>query len=568
LKRLKLAEGLEVPIDIATQKLAWIGTTGSGKTYGALKLAELMWHAGIQFAAIDTMGIWYGLRLDRRGTAPGIPITVFGGQHGDLPIRPVDGALIAEVIVREAISAVIDVSGFDTDAEKATFASDFADRLYRLKTTSPSAIHLFLEEAHEFIPQNPMGNETMMLHHFNRIWKQGRNFGIGGSIITQRPQDVAKKSLELSAAVFAFNTTGSNTLDAMVKWLKDVPDIRELPKLPMGKDARFMLYSPAWLKQHGEFRILERETCHASFDPYSSQAIHSADRRLAPVAIEGIRMAMACAVDEAEDNDLHALKKKVEALTGELAAVRPSDAQIAAEVAIAIAPLERRNSHLEWMITELREIFSRVEALLTLEGVAGTDEAEQRSLDIPADLRLPSPAPTTAARRRTATPAQEPSELNATQRRIVEAMASLLSLGKPACDRRLVAALSGQSWKSGSYGQHLAVLRRLELIETTGDGLALTAKGKELVPKRKPPTLTELHSLWCEHLNSTQVRMFKAIVSLHPKLVTRDELARLTNQSPKSGSYGQNVARLRALGLIQGSKELGATSLVFPGGLR
>lgn len=275
---LPLAASLALPLDVVTQKLAWIGTTGSGKTYGALRLAELMWQAGLQFAAIDTMGIWYGLRLNSDGVSPGIPITIFGGQHGDLPIRPNDGALVAEVIVNEKISAVVDVSSFETDAEKARFASDFADRLYRLKTTSPSAIHLFLEEAHEFIPQNPMGNETMMLHHFNRIWKQGRNFGIGGSIITQRPQDVAKKSLELSSAVLAFNTTGSNTLDAMVKWLKDVEGVKELPKLPMGKDAQFLLYSPSWLKRSGMFRISERETFHASYDPFSAP-LADADRR-------------------------------------------------------------------------------------------------------------------------------------------------------------------------------------------------------------------------------------------------------------------------------------------------
>jgi hypothetical protein len=44
--RLKLADDLSLPLDVVTEKLAWLGRTGSGKTYAAMKLAELMLAAG------------------------------------------------------------------------------------------------------------------------------------------------------------------------------------------------------------------------------------------------------------------------------------------------------------------------------------------------------------------------------------------------------------------------------------------------------------------------------------------------------------------------------------------
>ncbi len=40
-KKLDIAKGLNLPVNAATQKLAWLGTTGSGKTYGSSKSQSL-----------------------------------------------------------------------------------------------------------------------------------------------------------------------------------------------------------------------------------------------------------------------------------------------------------------------------------------------------------------------------------------------------------------------------------------------------------------------------------------------------------------------------------------------
>jgi len=195
-KKLKLADELALPLEAVTQKLAWIGTTGSGKTYGASKLAELMWDAGAPFIALDPVGVWYGLRLAADGKKPSdITIPIFGGLHGDVPLEPTGGALLADLIIDRGISAVLDVSQFETDADKARFATGFGQRFFFRKKATPSAVHLFIEECQEFIPENEQRGEEHMKHAFIRMQKIGRNFGIGTSLITQRPQDVSKKAL-------------------------------------------------------------------------------------------------------------------------------------------------------------------------------------------------------------------------------------------------------------------------------------------------------------------------------------------------------------------------------------
>lgn len=42
MKQLHLSDDLSFPLSIATQRTAFVGTAGGGKTYGAMRMAELM----------------------------------------------------------------------------------------------------------------------------------------------------------------------------------------------------------------------------------------------------------------------------------------------------------------------------------------------------------------------------------------------------------------------------------------------------------------------------------------------------------------------------------------------
>ena len=139
---LRLGPALSLPLDAVTQKTAMLGRTGSGKTYAATKLTEEMLDAGAQIIALDPVGVWYGLRLGADGKSPGISIPVFGGLHGDVPLEPTAGKMIADLIVDRGISAMIDVSQFEHDSEKARFAGDFAARLLDRKSTRLNSSHI------------------------------------------------------------------------------------------------------------------------------------------------------------------------------------------------------------------------------------------------------------------------------------------------------------------------------------------------------------------------------------------------------------------------------------------
>src|SRR2546421_4601179 len=171
-KTLTLSPDLKLPADEAiAQKYAFVGRSGSGKTYAALRLAELMLHAGAQVIALDWVGIWWSLRLAADGKSPAFEhVYIFGGEHADVPLEPTAGAMMADLLVDKHISVVLDVMHF-RKAERIRFATDFAEQFFHRKKSNRSAVHLFVEEAQAYLPQHVMGDVARMVGAFEDIGK-------------------------------------------------------------------------------------------------------------------------------------------------------------------------------------------------------------------------------------------------------------------------------------------------------------------------------------------------------------------------------------------------------------
>lgn len=311
MKYLNLSKDLNLPVSTVTQKLAWLGTTGSGKTYGASKLAEEMWNEKAQFIVLDPVGVWYGLRLAEDGKKPSsINIPIFGGLHGDIPLEPTAGSLIADLVVDKNLSCIIDVSQFESDADKTRFSEAFATRFYFLKKSLPGAVHLFIEECQEFVPQNPQKGEERMLHAFIRMQKLGRNFGIGSSYITQRPQEVNKKALNMAQNLFVFRNTGTHERAAIEKWIQDKSldesIANDLPKIETGTCH---IWSPEFLKLSRLIKISKKVTYNASATPEVGSTAKS--RELAPIDLEKIKNEMTATIEKTKQEDPELLKKKI-----------------------------------------------------------------------------------------------------------------------------------------------------------------------------------------------------------------------------------------------------------------
>src|SRR3972149_3670522 len=200
---LKLSSELSLPLESVTQTFGILAVRGAGKSNLAAAMAEEMFDAHLPFVVVDPVGAWWGLRSSGDGRSAGIPIPIFGGQHGDVPLDRAAGNLIADLVVEHRLSCIVDISEL-SEGDKIRFLCDFAERLYR-RNTEP--LHLFLEEADDYAPQRPMREQARLLRAWENIVRRGRSRGLGITMITQRSAALNKNVLTQIETLFVLRTT-------------------------------------------------------------------------------------------------------------------------------------------------------------------------------------------------------------------------------------------------------------------------------------------------------------------------------------------------------------------------
>lgn len=73
---LRVARGLELPVDVAGEALAILAKRGAGKTNTATVLVEELHAAGVQVVILDPVGAWWGIRssADGHGLVAALPV--------------------------------------------------------------------------------------------------------------------------------------------------------------------------------------------------------------------------------------------------------------------------------------------------------------------------------------------------------------------------------------------------------------------------------------------------------------------------------------------------------------
>jgi hypothetical protein len=582
-KILKLAERLNLPLDAVTQKIVLLGMSGSGKTNGMVLLAEQMLDAHAQVVLIDPKGELYGLRLLRDGK-PGYPIPVFGGEHGDVPLHVGMGNRVAELIVKNDYSAVLDLSEF-SDAELAHFGYDFATRLLLLKKQHRSAMALMIDEAQDFIPQNPAASskgrenyEPRMLHAFSRLQKQGRACGIGLVIAGQRPQEVSKKVLNLCECWITFQMTGLQERKTTVAIIgekdKEAGDAIDslLPRLEVG--AAYV-WSPRWLKVSGLQRILEKKTFDASATPeVGARKIEA--RKLSPVDVLELTTAMQDVIETAKADDPKELKRQVaelsKTLRGYERAAKPAPQVETRTIEIPVitpsdlARIEALGASLAAGANALVDLAGEISAGLKS---LGTSIAKVGS-----NGNKSAPLPARKIERKEARYVHIPEGgLPQPQQDILDALAWFEQVGIQTPSRANVAAIVGKSLRSSGFNNNISALSSAGLVTYPEAGkVQLTDAGSAAA--RQPehqPSLESLHNAWLTSpaLSPPQREILSLLLGNYPDALTRESLAVLTHKSANSSGFNNNISALSSLGIARYPAPglVAASPLLFPEGL-
>lgn len=588
--KLQIAKDLALPIRAVTEKMAFLGRTGSGKTYAASKMAEEMHAAGAQIVVLEPVGTWYGLRLNEDGHSPGIAIPVFGGLHGDVPLDPSKGAMVADLVVDRGISLICDVSQFEHDTEKARFAKDFATRFFYRKKAAPSAVHVFIEECQEFLPQQPAKGEEQMLHAFQRMWKLGRNFGIGGSLISQRPQEVSKKALNLSEVVFAFQLTGPHERKALEGWIAEKglnEDIGALlPKLAIG-EAR--VWSPGWLKISETVKILPKSTFNASATPEVGARLKVRD--LAPIDLERIRQDMAETIERARADDPRELRKRITELekaakkpAASLAPADPSTAKAVNKETLEKARAEGANSVRKILARELKKyeasVMKKINQTRTMAEQVAADLIDTRFDPLPSlegiieEVSKPAPAaaarPTPVAREpyqrpvRSAPPRQSAGGNGDMKLPVGERAVLIVCAQYPGgADKKQISILT--SYKRSTRDAYIQRLREKGFVNDSGAVVEITQDGmNSLGPDFEPlPTGQALQEYWLDKLPEGEAKILELLIAVSGKPIERDTLDSQTGYARSSRDAYLQRLKARQLVEIVSRGEVRASEVLF-----
>lgn len=552
--KISLSSELHLPADAVTQKQAFLGISGSGKTYGAGVFVEGLLTMGAQVVVLDVVGNWYGLRIAAKGTGDGFKIPVFGGDHGDIPLEPGGGAVIADAVVDYGISCVLDLHLFRKNQRKQ-FMTDFAEQLFHRKKSSKSPIHVVLEEAQMYIPQKTFKGEERMLGAMEDLCKLGRNYGIGYSLISQRPQAVNKDVVNQTGTVYAFRMTGPQERKVMEGWLSEQTGSVSsdmIESLPFLENGECWAWSPQWLKVFKRVHIAKKQTFDASATPvFGAKAEKS--RTLAPVDLEQLKTAMASTIEKAKADDPKALKVEIAKLRAELAKGQtPKTVETVKEVPVLgkhdLERLEDWTKKADELAGKLSAAAKDIREALRKIAPFRINPAQR----LPSDLPIRAPRPHVAPRASRVIASTGDHKLSTSQQRILNALAWGEGIGLAYLDKTQLALMADQSPTSGGYFNNLGALRTAGLIEYPGAGCAmLTESGRGYAdPIDIPTTSAELHDRLYEKLSASQASIVRRLIAVYPEEIRKDDLAIATGQSPTSGGYFNNLGRLRSLGLI------------------
>ncbi|MEO1063781.1 MAG: DUF87 domain-containing protein [Actinomycetota bacterium] len=372
---MKIARDVELPADAVTQTFAFVGRKGSGKTFAAGVLAEGFLEAGVQVVVLDPVGNWYGLRLGKSGKSRSpFAIPIIGGEHGDLPLEAAAGSVVADFVVQTGSSAVLDVSHF-RKGQRKTFVAEFAEQLFHAKKGARTPMHLVIEETQVFAPQRAGKGEERMLGAIEDIVRLGRNYGIGCSMISQRPQSINKEVLNQAEPLVVFQLVAKHERDAVRNWMEHVGAeaagmLDELPSLETGD---CFLWSPAWLRRFLRTRFRAKRTYDASATPRLGEEPPK-PVELKPVDMTALESAIGESVERARADDPKRLRKRIAELEAEVA--RPAEPladEAAIEAAVASA-VEERDAYWRGELEGVERIArDRYDRLVAIGELAATD---------------------------------------------------------------------------------------------------------------------------------------------------------------------------------------------------
>jgi len=549
---LRIGPGIELPLDFATEAWAILARRGAGKSNAGAVMAEELDRNHLPFVVIDPKGDWWGIRSSADGQSPGLAIPVFGGRHGDIPLEPGAGNLIADLVLGDQssyLSCVLDVSQF-TLTEQRRFLQDFGDRLFRQKDEQ-GVLTLIFEEAHEYLPQVVPRDAARLVSTYQRIVKQGRQRGLGVGMLSQRSAALNKDVLTQIGALIPMWIMSPQDRAAVKAWVEVGGNANALiNSLHELRPGEAWLWWPEGNETQRRLTFRRRWTFDSGATPKAGHK-RVMPRTLADVDLAAVKEAMSETIEKAKAGDPKELRKRIRELERELA-TRPEAKPERIEVPVLTKDQEGIVSTLLLDLDRLRDTIESTGDLITGQLSAMRSAQNVERMQRAEAQRTRPKQPPAASTRPSMRPPSDPAggvdeiKLGKTERSILTALVQHGGL-----TNNQLALLTGYSAKASTISVSLGKLRRWDLV-LAGQPIQATDKGIDLIGEDVEPLPTgqALIDYWRNRFGLTERRVLDVFLAMHPNETSQNEVAVHTGYSPSASTISVALGKLRRVGVI------------------
>jgi hypothetical protein len=390
---------------------------------------------------------------------------------------------------------------------------------------------VFLEEAHEYLPQRVMRDETHVVNVWSKLVKQGRFRGLGVTLISQRSASLNKDVLTQIDSLIVLRTTSPQDRAAVRAWVDEQDCAHELiASLPGLANGEAWIWSPEFLHTTERFMFRRRRT-------FDSGATPTFDSPLPDVAYNGrnvdaIKQALADIVARANANDPAYLRTVIQRVIAERD-------DLAEQLAAKSAPTRVDDASRAYyrLRANLQALLDDNDGDAIEEGaVASGNSWPEATKVIAAAVRQDS------GQARTDDPAKP---LGKAERAILNVLNQYPG-GRTASQ---IALQTGYSATASTIGVALSQLRRRGYAGP-GPVITSTPEGIAALPVEPLPRGQALLDMWCGQLGKAERTILALLVSRWPRALSQDIIAAETGYSPSASTIGVAMSTLRRLELV------------------
>ncbi len=556
-KTIDLGGGVSVdPMKLIDTRLLVVANSGGGKSRLLRRLCEHMVPL-LPVIILDREGEFSTLREHHD--------VVLVGRDGEVATAVATAGKLARKLIELRVSAVIDLSDLSKQ-DKRKFVRLFLEALMALPRSLWGPTMIVVDEAHEFCPET--GTDAESRPAVIALMDQGRKRGFGGVLATQRLSKLAKDAAG-EANNLCIGRCAQDLDLARASGLLGFSGKSEWATMRDSKPGEFYAVGPAF--EHTgvtRFRSGSIATTHPSSHDRHVLKPPAPSRKILAVAgeLEDLQQQV-----EAEQSEMEALRSKVDAQTKEIAKLVASGRAGARAVAATdITEVDLQHARAEARAETSRELAERFRDRIRY--VLGIIDVEFQMLlrenlgvDVDGVAHEPSVRPlrveTQSAKPPKPTVVRAPIEPaisgaakgggevgNGAVRKILIALATHGTLGRSA-----LGILTGLKCTTGSFRNNLGTIRGNGWgRDEAGGAMSITPAGRKALGHYTPlPSGRALITWWAAWCGSGAVRsIYDVLVQVGARGIERDDLGERTGVKASTGSFRNNLGRLRGVGIM------------------